>query len=121
MTRLLLAYSPLLLWAAGVLVIGALDPGAASLPSGADKAAHFVMYGVGGALAALGRRWSRRGGAAVSVAALGLIVMVAAADELRQSRLPYRTGDPLDFVADVAGALVFYLLVSRLFGNEGSE
>lgn len=121
MIRTLLSFLPLLLWAAGVLVLGALDLGAASLPSGTDKAAHFLMYGVGGALAALGHRWSGRGGRGKAVAALGLVALVALADELRQGGLPHRDGDPLDFMADMAGALVFYLLTIRLHGEKGRE
>lgn len=113
--RFVLAYLPLGLWAAAVLLVGALDLGTTPLPSGSDKAAHFVMYGVGGGLAALAAHWARQGPAWLG---LVLVALVGAADELRQTRLPHRDGDVFDFLADLAGALVVFGLV-RLWLNRG--
>lgn len=115
--RFLLAYLPLGLWAAAVLLVGSLDLGTTPLPSGSDKAAHFVMYGVGGGLAALGHRWSGVGPPWLGLVA---VAIVAAADELRQARLPHRHGDPMDFVADLAGAIVVFGLV-RVWHNRGGR
>ncbi|HUE77876.1 MAG TPA: VanZ family protein [Longimicrobiales bacterium] len=105
--RLIFAYIPLALWAAGVLVVGGLDLGAVSLPSGTDKAAHFLAYGLGGALAALAGRWSGRGR---GWAGLVFVALVAATDELRQAGLAHRHGDPMDWLADMAGALAFFVV-----------
>lgn len=110
MKRRAVAYAPLGLWAAAVLVVGSLQLGRSPLPSGSDKAAHFVMYGVGGALAALAGRLSGTSG----WAGLAFVALVGAVDELHQRVVPGRHGDLEDWVADMAGALVFYVLVRRL-------
>lgn len=111
MKRVALAYIPLFLWAAGVLLVGGLDFGGSPLPSGSDKLAHFVAYGIGGGLAALAGRWSRRG---AGWWGLLFVALVAMADEVHQSTVPYRSGDPWDWVADMAGAVLFYHLVKRI-------
>jgi VanZ family protein len=105
--RLLLAYIPLALWAAGVLVVGGLDLGGASLPSGMDKATHFFVYGLGGGLAALAGRWSGRGWGWPGVV---FVALVAATDELHQGTIAHRDGDVWDWVADFAGALAFFVV-----------
>jgi VanZ family protein len=110
--RSLLAFLPLVLWAAAVLVVGGLEGiRTPSLPTHADKVAHFVMYGIGGALAAWAGRV--RGGGA-GLAALILVILVGAVDELRQTTLATRQGDVWDWVADAAGAIVFYLITARI-------
>ena len=116
MKRLVFAYLPLALWAAGVLLVGGLDLGDAALPGRLDKVAHFVAYGIGGAFAAAAGWWSRRGSGWPGVA---FVALVAAADELRQARLAHRTGDPMDWVADMAGALAFFLIARRRHRRDG--
>ncbi len=111
MKRLVLAYIPLALWAVGVLAVGGLDLGGVSLPSGSDKAAHFFAYGIGGALAALAGRWSGRGWGWPGIV---MVALVAGVDELHQVSLAHRDGDPADWVADMAGALVFFVLARGL-------
>lgn len=109
--RLILAYLPLALWAAAVLALGTLQLSGPSLPSGWDKGAHFVMYGVGGAIAAwTGNRRGHREG----LIALGLVLLTGMADELHQSTLATRNADVLDWIADAAGAGLFYLAAVRL-------
>lgn len=115
MKRLLLAYVPLAFWAAGVLLVGGLDLGDAVLPAHTDKVAHFLAYGVGGGLAAAAGRWGRRGRGWPGLVIVGA---VAAFDEVRQAGLPHRSGDPMDWVADMAGALVFFLVVGRLYRRD---
>lgn len=112
MKRTILAFFPLALWAAAVLVVGGLEEiRTPRLPPYADKVAHFVMYGVGGVLAAwAGRIRGRRAG----WAALAMVVMVGAVDELRQAALATRHGDPWDWVADTAGAIFFYVLTATI-------
>lgn len=107
----LLAYLPLGLWAAVVLTLGTLQLSTTSIPTGWDKGAHFVMYGVGGAIAAwTGHRRGRRAG----LLALLLVLLTGMADELHQSTLATRQGDILDWIADAAGAGLFYLGTARL-------
>jgi VanZ family protein len=110
--RTLLAFFPLVLWAAVVFVVGGLEEvPAPRLPRHADKVAHFLMYGVGGALAA----WAGRvRGVGAGVGALVFVILVGALDEYRQAMLVARHGDVWDWVADTAGAIVFYLVTVRI-------
>ena len=114
MKRLVVAYLPLALWAVGVLVLGGLDLGGITIPSGGDKVAHLVLYGTGGGLAAAAGRWSGKGW---GWPGLLLVLLVATADELRQARIPYRSGDPMDWVADAVGALVAFIIIRRSWGT----
>ena len=114
----ILAYLPLGLWAAFVLVLGTLQLSTGSLPTGLDKVAHFVMYGVGGAIAAwTGRREGRRAG----LAALLVVLLTGVADELHQSTLATRQGDILDWIADGTGAGLFFLVTARLLPEREIE
>lgn len=117
MRHLALAYLPLVLWAAGVLAVGGLDFGGTSLPSGSDKLAHFLAYGIGGGLAALAGRWSGRGAGWWGVL---FVALVAMADELHQGTVPHRDADLYDWVADMLGALLFFFVVRR-FPGKGSD
>ncbi len=116
MTRALLAYLPLGLWAAAVLTVGALDLGSTSLPPGGDKVAHFLMYGVGGALAAWAGRKRRH--AAAAWIGLALVLLTGAADELHQATLSTRTSDIMDWAADAAGATFAFFVLDRLLKKE---
>lgn len=116
MTRSLAAFLPLGLWTAAVLVVGGLEIGSPSLPSGSDKAAHFAMYGIGGGLAAWAGR--KQGSARAAWLGLTLVVLTGAADEIRQRTLPGRQGDIMDWVADVAGAIFVFLLVDRFLKRD---
>lgn len=118
MKRLVLAYIPLALWAVGVLLVGGLDLGGTRLPSGGDKVAHFLVYGLGGGLAAWAGRWSGRGW---GWPGLLFVAAVAAVDELRQAALPYRSGDPMDWVADALGALTAFIILRRAHRPDPGE
>lgn len=112
MKRSLAAFFPLGLWAAAVLLLGGLDIGPTGLPTGSDKAAHFIMYGIGGGLAAWAGR--KQGSARAAWLALALVILTGAADELNQSTNPARQGDIMDWVADAAGATLVFLAFDRL-------
>lgn len=113
--RALLAYLPLGLWAAAVLLVGSIQLATGAVPAGWDKVAHFVMYGVGGAIAA----WTGRlRGARAGWLALLLVLLTGMADELHQSTLATRQADLLDWIADAAGAGLFYLGAHRLLSQK---
>lgn len=113
-----LAYLPLALWAAAVLAVGTFQLSGTSFPTGWDKAAHFIMYGVGGAIAAwTGNRRSRREG----VIALLIVLLTGMADELHQSRLATRNAEILDWIADAAGAGLFFLAAGRLLRDKETD
>lgn len=116
--KVILAYLPLIVWAAAVLALGTLQLTTGSVPSGWDKAAHFVLYGVGGGIAAwTGRARGRREG----FVALLLVLVTGVADELHQSTLATRQADILDWIADAAGAGLFFTVLGRLLPEKEIE
>ena len=119
MKRTLIAFLPLALWAAAVLVVGGLDLGLqSSLPTGSDKLGHFIMYGAGGALAG----WAGwRAGGRSGMWALVFVIATGAVDELHQATVPTRTADPLDWLVDAVGATLLYALTGRLLNRNPSE
>lgn len=112
-----MALAPAVLWGAFVFFLG----GRSNLPAPntglpLDKVAHFVMYGVLGALAAWGaRRIGRRGRGWGWLIAAGLLL--GAADEWHQRTVPGRTADLLDWVADAAGFLLAFAVVYARVGT----
>lgn len=112
MKRTFVAFFPLALWAAAVLLVGGLESiRTPTLPQYADKVAHVLMYGVGGALAA----WAGRvRGAGAGLACLVFVIMIGAVDEVRQTTIPTRGGDVWDWVADMAGAIFFFFVSARI-------
>lgn len=108
------AYGPAIFWAAALLLIGSCqDPPSpdfeALIPI--DKVAHFFMYGILGALAAWG--WDRSGRDRPWLIPLVAVWIVGAIDELHQIRVPNRTAEFADWIADVLGASVAFIFVSR--------
>lgn len=94
------------LWAAAwILVAGALLlPLGVSAPGRGDLLAHFLLFG---AMAFATLAFSRR---PRQLACLALATLVGAtALEFAQGLVPYRTFDPLDGVANGAGALAGYV------------
>jgi len=115
-TRTILAFLPLALWAAAVLVVGGLEEvPVPTLPRHGDKVGHFLMYGVGGALAAWAGHIRGRG---AGLAGLVFVLLTGAVDELRQTMIPTRHGNPWDWVADAAGALFFYFIAGKILRRE---
>ncbi len=99
-----------LAWAAGLFAASSSsDAGGllAALPTGSDKVIHAGAYAVLAALltVALGRR---------PVAAIAAATLYGLTDELHQALVPGRTPDPLDLLADLAGATLGGLAVAYL-------
>jgi VanZ family protein len=114
--RTLLAYLPLGLWALAVLALGTVDIDRDTLPQIVNPVGHFLIYGVGGVLAAwLGRvRRSRREG----YIGLLLVIFTGLVDEVHQISLPYRDSDVMDWLTDAAGAFIAFVLVARLMKRD---
>ena len=89
---------------------------------GSDKLAHLSEYGVFGILVV--RAFYAYGVAAKRAVTLGILTgsLYGASDEVHQLFTPGRTSEVWDFAADVlgstAGALLWYAVVSRLWGFE---
>ena len=73
-----------------------------------DKVAHFILYGVLGALAAVGWLRARRPAWFWPIVTA---LMVGAIDELHQRSVPNRTSDVVDWVMDAAGIACAFALV----------
>ena len=114
MTPWIRAYGPALFWAAALLFIGSrqdLPSPGVDVPIPIDKVAHFILYGVLGALAAWGwQRSDRRGSGFWPLLA---VWVVGAIDERHQSTLPARSAEVADWVADALGASFAFFLLSR--------
>jgi VanZ family protein len=96
-------YVPALIWAALILVatlVPITDPVG---PAGTDKAAHFGLFFVQGALlaptVASATRFLPR-----AMVTLALILVFAAADEMIQSYIPGRFASITDWIFDAVGA-----------------
>jgi VanZ family protein len=119
--RALRSYAPAILFATLVLWIGSRTslpvPIEATLPL--DKLGHFLMYAGLGALAAWG--WQR---ALVPHRALWPIVvclLIGLGDELHQLRVPSRSAEFGDWLADAAGVLVGFMITVKALGGRRAE
>jgi VanZ family protein len=115
------AYAPAIVLAVVILWIGSRSSMPSVIPSIAaiDKLGHFLMYGALGAVAARGWSRSRRRHAAVWPLLAALLMGLA--DELNQSRLPQRSAEFGDWIADAAGILAGFALAARLAGGTSRE
>jgi VanZ family protein len=84
-----------------------------------DKLEHFAAYGVLGALLAWG--WLGAGRVPPWWLLLALASLLGAADEYRQSLLPFRDGDVADWAADTAGAVTGFFVAVRLMARHRNE
>ncbi|WP_456409886.1 VanZ family protein [Oceanithermus sp.] len=92
--RLLLA----LVWAMAIYLASAQPGGQVGLSSPWDKFAHAAAFGV--------LAWLLRTGGLPLAASLGLTALYALSDEFHQLYVPGRQADLLDWLADVAGAMI---------------
>jgi len=78
-----------------------------------DKVAHAVVFGGLAFLVAIGLHFSRRAHPPQRLFWVPLLFAAAygALDELHQHFIPYRTYDPYDWLADVAGAAVMQVIL----------
>ncbi len=105
-------YAPAIMWGAFLLFLGGRsDVPAVETDLPLDKAAHFLLYGVLGWLAARGWLKLRQ---PAWYGPLVFALLVGAADELHQRSVANRSSDVRDWLADVAGiGLVYTLLLRR--------
>ena len=104
MTRGRLYLAMLAVWVAFTLTLTSIpNPQFGPTFSGADKVAHFGLYGVMGFLFVLWRREIGTGAAAAVVWAAIFAALLGAVDEVHQQWIPGRSMDFLDWVADFAG------------------
>jgi VanZ family protein len=102
------------IYAAAIWVIGGVEnPPQVYAPGlSLDKVAHFVMYAGLGLL--VGRAWALSMRGWTWVLPLLLILLLGAADEIRQGGLAERAAEFADWIADAAGASVGFLLSVKL-------
>jgi len=108
-------------WVAAVLIVNSTPdsdlpkPRGFSLPEGADKVAHFFMYGIMAVLfwnALIPARVPRGFRAPWRIAVL-LPCAIGLFDEIHQRTVPGRSSDPADLLADCLGAAVMVYLGTR--------
>lgn len=76
-----------------------------------DKAAHFVAYGILGALVTVA--WLRTGRPKKLFWVLLFALLVGGADELHQRTVPGRSAEVMDWFADAIGIGITALLILR--------
>ena len=100
-----------MIWGAFLLFLGGRsDVPAVETDLPLDKAAHFVLYGVLGALAArgwAGRRWPAWYWPVTAA------LIVGGLDEIHQRSVPGRSSEIQDWLADAAGIGVGFTIVAR--------
>jgi len=117
----LLWYLPAAAWAAFLLYLGSrsFDVPFTQGPIPWDKIAHLGLYGGLGALAVMG--WRLAGRRPHIAVPLTLALAVGLADEIRQRRVPLRSADPLDFLADLVAIVLAFAILGRRPKDEGVE
>ncbi len=96
-------WTPVVLWAAVILVITSVPDVPAPSTPGSDKVGHFILYFVFGLLAI--RAASATALTARSVAGtVAALALFAAIDEWHQRFIPTRSAEFDDWIADICGA-----------------
>jgi VanZ family protein len=115
MTRFLVSWGPALLWAGVIFWLSAQTwedgPAGFQVP---DKLAHLILFGILGVTLAWGGRDLR--GKRVHLALLSLGTVYALSDEWHQAFVPLREPSAGDFLADLVGIVVAYV-ITRAFMN----
>jgi len=107
-----LSYAPALIWGAGLLFLGGRNNvPAVNIDLPLDKAAHFLLYGTLGVLAARG--WLRAGRTPPAWLLVAFALSCGLIDEANQSRTETRSPEVLDWVADALGIATGFTLVVR--------
>lgn len=116
------AYVPAILWGAILIFLG----GRSNVPSvqtslPLDKVAHFVLYGILGALAATA--WHRSGRVpSVAAALIAAALCIGALDEWNQRRVEGRHSDVADWLADAVGISVgFWTMAAVSSRRQGAS
>lgn len=124
MRRFVVYWLPALAWAGVIFLLSSLpDTGAPTweIPH-IDKVSHAAVFAI---LALLIFRAARQGHGIsprrAAVWAIALASLYGVIDEFHQSFTPNREVDPLDWVADTAGAIVATMLASRSRANPRCE
>ena len=120
-------WGPAAVWAVVLFLLSAWpNPPVPPFFRGSDKIAHASLYAVLGAALAWGRRSSPTPPAHWLMLTVG--ALYGATDEFHQAFVPRRSPDLGDWMADVTGVLLGYVLVLGLVGlvhsrnmNEGVD
>jgi VanZ family protein len=109
------------LWVVMLWILSSIPGNDVHLPPfpGADKAAHFAYYFVGGFLLALVLRmtlgWR---GWKLTCSVLFVMALIGALDELHQLHTQGRSGgDPVDWMADCAGGALGALMIGWMYAR----
>lgn len=104
------------------IVIQSHLPSPIDLPevSHSDKLLHLGAYAVMAALCYRTCRagWPQAGRPTLFWASVVFTALFGLTDEIHQAFVPYRSADPLDFLADTVGAVAGAFLYQRLFDPE---
>jgi VanZ family protein len=104
---LALRFLPAILWLVAIISLSSMPLRGLRLPHGFDKVLHLGEYVVLSVLVVLALRANgARGLFLRALAAVPIMALLAAADELHQWWIPGRCVDGLDLVADVAGIVL---------------
>lgn len=111
----LFSYGPAILWAGLIFWSSSLPvpPVLEGLPAGSDKVAHLIEYGILSYLLTRALRGTSPGRHPGRMAVVVVLItsLYGAFDEFHQSFVPFRTVDPLDVLADAAGAALVQLFL----------
>ena len=122
--RLLSTWLPPIVWSAAIFYFSTLPGSSFRLPEIEffDKSIHMVVFGI---LNLLVLRVSRgmRNERMVLYGGTIYSILYGLSDEIHQFYVPGRVADPYDFLADVAGIMIGYVIFTRFFWGprEGAD
>jgi hypothetical protein len=95
-------WAPPLIWSIIILSLTSIPNPHVPMPTGGDKWAHFLVYGILGVLVARAAELNPRRAAALAIIILG-VSLFGALDEAHQAFIPGRFPDVRDWIADTIG------------------